>query len=267
MLGVDESLNVDLLVSATQLGLQGGTLTIASDDPLFGTLTQNVLATGIPEAGPMAQIGDDFVAIEMPTFNATPILRDRTNLNGDYEFFLTSESLFEVTLFDPDTGLIAKSLGRTSPTGNITFITQPAFIASVSPDSDGDILPDDAEFAIGTAINNPDTDGDGVTDYGEIEQGLNPLSGLTVSIGPVGSLALFGEANEVEVVGSVDDLSQQFAYLATGSHGLAIVDASDSLNPIAMGQLDLGGESTDVAISGSLKFGSGRGGRYRVAPG
>ena len=161
VLGVDESLNVDLLVSATQLGLQGGTLTITSDDPLNGTVTQSVLATGIPEAGPLAQIGDDFVAIELPTFSATPVLRDRTNLNGDYEFFLTSQSLFEVTLFDPDTGLIAKSLGRTSPTGNITFITQPAFIASVSPDSDGDILPDDAEFAIGTAINNPDTDGDG----------------------------------------------------------------------------------------------------------
>ena len=65
---------------------------------------------------------------------------------------------------------------------------------------------------------------------------------------------MFGETNAVEVVGSVDDLSQQFAYLATGSHGLAIVDASDPLNPIAMGQLDLGGESTDVSISGSLNL-------------
>lgn len=43
------------------------------------------------------------------------------------------------------------------------------------PDTDGDELPDDFEKAIGTNLNNIDSDGDGHNDYTELLHGYNPL--------------------------------------------------------------------------------------------
>jgi hypothetical protein len=42
------------------------------------------------------------------------------------------------------------------------------------------------------------------------------------------------------------------AYVATGSHGLAIVDVSRFNNPVLLGQLDLPGTSTDVDVDPAL---------------
>ncbi|PAY17972.1 hypothetical protein CKO51_18350 [Rhodopirellula sp. SM50] len=253
-LAVDESIDIDVSVRATQLGIQGGTLTFMSNDPANPVIRRGVIATGIPASGPQASVGEDFVAIKMPALSAAPVLRGTTNLIGSYEFFLTAQAAYEVTLFDPVTGLVAKSLGQTAATGVVTNVTQPSFVASLSPDSDGDLLPDDAEFAVGTSATNPDTDGDGVFDYAELRQGLDPLSGLSVSIGTLASLPLMGQANEIELVGSTDDTSVQNAYVATGSHGLAIIDASDAMNPITLGQLDLPGDATDVAVAASANL-------------
>lgn len=44
------------------------------------------------------------------------------------------------------------------------------------PDEDRDLLPDTAETDLGTDPGNPDTDGDGVSDFWELERGYNPLS-------------------------------------------------------------------------------------------
>jgi hypothetical protein len=49
------------------------------------------------------------------------------------------------------------------------------FRTSEFPDSDGDGLPDDAEFAIGTNATSSDSDDDGINDYAEIRQNLDPL--------------------------------------------------------------------------------------------
>jgi hypothetical protein len=59
--------------------------------------------------------------------------------------------------------------------------------------------------------------------------------------GIIASLPLRGEAKEVVV-------EENLAYVATGSYGLAIVDLSRFDNPIILGQLDLPGDATDVAV-------------------
>ncbi len=125
---------------------------------------------------------------------------------------------------------------------------------TTSPDSDGDGLSDLAEFILGTNPNNPDTDGDGVRDGAEIQQGLDPLSGRAAATGVIASLPLPGEAKEVVLEGSILDSQQQTAYLALGSRGLGIVNASQFQEPIILGQLDLPGDATDVAVDSNLRI-------------
>ena len=209
-----------------------------------------LIATGIAAGGPVASVGEDYVVIEMPGTTA-PALRGETSLDGGYEFFLAADTYYEVTLFDPDTGLIAHSIGTTRESGVPTDVTQPLFLASRAPDTDGDLLPDDAEKAIGTSVTLRDSDGDGIDDYSELELGLNPLSGLVVATGVVASLALPGESNDLEIVGSLEDPGAQTTFVATGSHGLAIVDTSLFFNPIVLGLLDLPGDATDIAVDAS----------------
>lgn len=125
---------------------------------------------------------------------------------------------------------------------------------TTSPDSDGDGLSDLAEFILGTNPSNSDTDGDGVRDGAEIQQGLDPLSGRAAATGVIASLPLPGEAKEVVLEGSILDSAQQTAYLARGSRGLGIVNASQFQKPILLGQLDLPGDATDVAVDSNLRI-------------
>ncbi len=246
VLAPSESINLDLDVAPSQFGLQSGTMQIRSDDVNHPVQTQFIVATGIGGNGPEATVGGDFVAVATPAIPGSPVLRDITGPSGEYEFILAAMAGYEVVMFDPDSGLVAKSTGITGESGATSDVNTPAFLGSTAPDSDNDTLPDDIEFAIGTSITNPDTDNDGINDFAEISQGLNPLSGLLVGTGIIASLPLMGEAKDVVLAGSQD--GGQLAFVPTGEHGLAIVDVTDALNPIVLGQLDLPGDATDVDV-------------------
>ncbi len=104
----------------------------------------------------------------------------------------------------------------------------------------------EVEKIIGTAFDNPDTDGDRIRDLAELQQGLNPFDARPFPTGIISTLPLFGTANEVVIEGSLISSEAQTAYVATGT-GLAIVDVTQFDNPIVLGQLDLSNAS-DVAI-------------------
>ena len=246
VIAAGQSMSFDLNVTPIQLGLQSGTIQISSDDINQPSQSLFVVTTGVAAAGPQADIGDDFVVISTPELDGSPVLRDTTGPGGEYQFIIAPNVGYEVTIFDPVSGLVAKTLDLSAPSGGIGDALEPAFLASSAPDTDNDTLPDDIERAIGTSITNPDTDGDGLSDFAEIVQGLNPLSGLLVGTGIIAGVPLLGEANEVVLPGGQD--GTQLAYVATGSHGLAIVDVSDVLSPIVLGQLDLSGTATDVDV-------------------
>jgi hypothetical protein len=94
----------------------------------------------------------------------------------------------------------------------------------------------------------------GISDLAEIQQGLDPLGGQSFPTGIISSLPLQGEAKAVVVEGLSSDSGEQTAYVATGSYGLAIVDASQFNNPIILGQLDLPGDATDVAVDANSQI-------------
>ena len=115
--------------------------------------------------------------VGVPVFDNTPVLRTRSDAGGNWEFFLRPETLVHIATFDPVSGLIAHGYARTNLSGQRTEFNIGAFAPSTYHDTDGDGLPDDVEFAVGTSVDSIDSDGDGLSDFAELSQGLNPLDG------------------------------------------------------------------------------------------
>ncbi|MEQ1845403.1 MAG: hypothetical protein ABL983_07480, partial [Nitrospira sp.] len=128
------------------------------------------------------------------------------------------------------------------------------FLASTVADRDFDGLPDDIEQAIGTGEGTRDTDRDGLDDFTEIRQGLDPLGGLGIPTGIVSAVSLRGTAEAVALLGSIDGNSRLTALVVTGSGGLATVDASQFKTPRVLAELDLPGTNTDVAVDSVRGF-------------
>ncbi len=177
----------------------------------------------------------------------------RTNEKGKYSTVLPPNTDFNLFIYSPRTNRFEIISGTSGASGTSTERT--TTLSQVGgPDADGDGIPDFGEFTIGTDYEKIDTDNDGISDTAEIEQGLDPLGGQGFPTGIISSLPLQGEANAITVKGSTTDTQTQTAYVATGSHGLAIINASQFNNPIILGQLDLLGDATDVAVDTNLQI-------------
>ena len=189
-------------------------------------------------------------------------LRGQTGLNGDLEVFLPANSEFRLDMYDPELNEIASFEGHTSDSGQETIIGPVIFQPSeftienvvAFPDQDGDGLVDLAEKIVGTSIETTDSDDDGISDFAEIRNGTDPLGGRGLPSGIVGSLPVEGEAKRIIIEGSLSSGENQTAFIATGSYGLAIVDASQFRTPVVLSQLDLSGDAVDVAVDSSLSI-------------
>jgi hypothetical protein len=241
VLAPGETFALDLTFDAAALGLQRAQVEIASNDPVTPVLRQTVVGTGLADQGSALEYGHDFVAVELPQQPNTPVARKVSDAGGNWTFLLASGQSFHDAIFDPASGLIAHGFGVTASSGVETDVLTPVFAASTAPDRDGDGLPDDVEFAVGTSVASVDSDADGVDDFAELRAGLDPLDPRGTATGVVGGLRLDGEAWDIATAGSV-------AYVATGSHGLAIVDISDPSQPILLGSRDLTGSNVSVAV-------------------
>ncbi len=189
--------------------------------------------------------GDDYVAVDANN----SVVRMKSDSAGNYSVFLAAETSYHQVLFDPDTGLIAHSYGTTPQSGTGFDLTSSlVFAASTAPDTDGDGLPDDVEFAIGTAKNRTDSDQDGIDDFVELQLGLDPLGGLAFPTGIIAAVTLSGSAQEVVNVASPVDPTKQLSLIATGNYGLEVVDVTRIDRPLLLGQINLLGENTDVAF-------------------
>ncbi|MBN9693481.1 MAG: Ig-like domain-containing protein [Verrucomicrobia bacterium] len=112
-------------------------------------------------------------------------------------------------------------------------------------DVDGDGIPAEAEFVLGTRDDRADTDGDGVKDLTEIRNQSNPLDGQPAVTGVVASLDTPGNATDLVSVGSR-------VYLADGSAGVAVVDVSNPLSPVLVRQADTPGVARAIAAEGDI---------------
>jgi hypothetical protein len=234
--------------SPNAIGLQRDMIQIRSNDPDSPLVTQTVVGTGLPATGSALDYGRDFVALETPFVPASPVFRTRSDADGNWSFFLPPETFVHFAIFDPTSGLIANGFDTTAASGVNTSFGAPVFMASTSPDGDGDGLPDEIEFAVGTSSNRPDSDGDGLDDFTEVARGLDPLGGRSFPTGVIAAADVPGDARAVVVEDSPVPAYDLLAYVATGPRGLSVVDVTQFDAPQRIGELLLPGDSNDVAV-------------------
>jgi hypothetical protein len=168
-----------------------------------------------------------------------------------YGFFFAPNTYYQITAFDPQTNSIGEAFLRSGPSGQNTAIP----LVGLSPDpaapgADG-LTPTEA-FVIGVSNATADNLVPGVTDLAALQEGLYNGSVLPGTTGIVASLALMGSAQAVALAGSLGNGLTTYAYVATGSYGLAVVDVTNPDAPVALGQISLGGNATGVAVSNAL---------------
>jgi membrane-associated phospholipid phosphatase len=237
-----------------QTGLERGEIDIRSNDLANALDRIHLTGTGLSGTGNDANYGHDYVAIEFPD-DSDVTLRTVSDANGNFQFFVPPETAYHEAIFDPISGLIANEYGTTPPSGAPLMLPNPVFVASNAIDTDGDGLPDDVEFAIGTSPTNAYTAGDGIDDFTHvvIDQ-TNPTGLVPLTTGVVSTVALQGMAQAVALQGSLQSSQGLTAYVATGSYGLAIVDASHFQKPVVLGQVQLQGNSIGVAVDPNLQI-------------
>ncbi|MCK6500505.1 MAG: Ig-like domain-containing protein, partial [Nitrospira sp.] len=161
-----------------------------------------------------------------------------------YELFIPADaSLLHVDFLDPRTRQSATVFPFEAPERQFTL---PA-LRLVDPDpqaadADHDGLSDFAEEILGTHRTEADTDGDGVPDGIELDQGANPLDGIAVQTGVVAAVDTPGRAVDIAIAGDL-------AAIADGETGIALFQISNPSRPVLLSRVDTAGDARRVAIS------------------
>jgi hypothetical protein len=160
---------------------------------------------------------------------------------------LAPSTQYTLTVFDPTTLSTGQIIFESGASGSPTSIPNVPFIPQTDFPADGGLDPL-AAFVLGVDPTKPSNFVLGVSDITALQEGLVGSSSLVTTTGVVASLPLQGDARAVVLAGSTTNSAQQIAYVATGSYGLAIVDASNFQAPVVLGQIALPGNATDVAV-------------------
>jgi hypothetical protein len=268
VLAPGQSYTFGITYTPSHAGLERARIQVTSNDPDQPVVLLGAVGTGLTDdVNP--HWGNDYVAVEFPNQSSGLVLRAVSDAAGNADLFLPPKQAYHIAIFDPVTGLIAHGYGITPPSGgDINLAGDLVFGPSTAPDSDGDGLPNDVEFAIGTSPKKIDSNGNGIDDFTEIIQNhTNPLAARLFPTGAIASLTLGGVAKAITLQGSTTNPQGQTAYVATGSSGLAIVDATQFTKPILLGQIHLPGDNHDVAVDPAAQIAAvaaGNGGLHLV---
>lgn len=199
--------------------------------------------SSVAAQGPVLITGRHYYAVENQTTGAIDqrgltgslgvafsnlILRPNTS----YRMWVMNAESFEIARYDFVTG---------RPGGRIE-LPELALRPHNPIDSDGDELPDVGELIVGTDVDNPDTDGDGIRDGAEVRQGADPTDGAPVATGILASVGMPGPAVDVSVL---DNL-----LVVAHENGLTAMTVFTGLSPALVATVSTQAVVTRVANSG-----------------
>lgn len=175
------------------------------------------------------------------------VYRGVTNGEGKARFLLGVGRRYSITVADPiNNGLVVIETGVFSG-GEERSVLQYITPAD-GPDSDEDGLIDEVERVLGTDPDNKDSDGDGVGDGTEVQQGFDPLNGRLVATGVISALKLPGAAIDIDVLDeTLAAIITERNFVLDGPATLTVLDVSDVLAPVALGEVTLAKNPTAVA--------------------
>jgi hypothetical protein len=180
-------------------------------------------------------------------------LTGKTDSNGHFTVFLPPDVYYVVFLYNPQTQLYGMSTGKVGMSGQSTYLGD-INVDLVPGPIQKDGLSEAAAYIIGTNPNVVSTAGDGISDGAKVALGIDPFGNYPNVTGVSATLPLPGDAEGVDLTGSSLNSQGQTAYIATGSYGLAIVDATNFQKPVVLSQLQLTGDSTSVDVDPNLKI-------------
>jgi len=251
-IGIDVTISGDFTIPP---GYEDIEINIDNSSPFTAPDGESPLALNGDAPGHLAGLGSDPTVYYRVDMGDTEVAGSGSLETVFNQIVLVPDRFFTLAAYQPSTQRSVSISGVSSSSGRLTSGAgilgsqghlQLSDVGGVDSDHEG--IPDIGEYVLGTNARLADTDGDGITDAAEIAQGLDPLGGRAFPTGIVASLPLLGPAKGVASVGEPDNPEARSVFVATGSHGLAIVDTARFDTPIVRGQLDLPGDNVAVAV-------------------
>jgi len=149
-----------------------------------------------------------------------------------------NRSLREI-IVQADSFWLASQDFRTGENGSSLTLGAFRLEPPAGPDTDGDGVPDEVEFVVGTDPTKADSDGDGIGDAEEIRVG----TALADTLGVIAAVRTPGYALDVAADG--DRLA-----VALREGGVAVFNIFSGLTPARIAQVALPGRATAVALAG-----------------
>jgi Ca2+-binding RTX toxin-like protein/membrane-associated phospholipid phosphatase len=173
--------------------------------------------------------------------------RGKFDAVGGFSQFLAPETAYKLTVYDPVSKEIGTVVFISAATGVRTHIPDVMLLPDTGPSGPGGLTPK-AAFVLGVSPDIADNFVAGVADGTALVTGLADAPQLANVTGVIGKVNFLGDARAIEVEAFGANAATQLAYLATGSHGFALVDVTNARTPLVLAQLDLAGDATDVAV-------------------
>lgn len=158
---------------------------------------------------------------------------------------LAPNTRYRIWLLQASTLHVGRATLTTPANGRQFQIPPIAMREAASFDDDGDQLSLQAERILGTDPKNPDSDGDGVQDGPEVQQGTNPLDGLPARTGIVATVDTPGNALDVCA-------SDDYVVVADGPSGISVFNVFNQLTPQVIARVEIPGEARKVSCEGNL---------------
>jgi hypothetical protein len=174
-------------------------------------------------------------------------IRGATQPFGQYQLFVPRDGkILSVRFYDPKTAsfdIVYPRLRPDAPWRLPSFELFP--LDETARDSDHDGLADIVETVYGSDPDNPDSDGDGIRDGAEIEQGTNLLDGRVAQTGLIATAKTPGAAVDVTA-------GNDLIVTAEGPAGISIFRAYTGDNPVIIAHVPTPGNAQRVAVGGNF---------------